>query len=178
MGVDCQIKLPDNVSIRYVSKVLGVLAGCPPKKSEEGFVDVHDARPSRLLFDGIEGCANIVAENISGDALKTRGGESTLIVLYHFEPTGGGRLLMPRSTAFWIAIGKGLVDFFGGRLVYADCDGTVFYDVKQKSDDENHPEDDDAFWNLQERVFNLKPLTMKDFIDADKHAAYKLNGSR
>ena len=42
-------------------------------------------------------------------------------VLYHFEWTGGGKGLLPRSTPFWCAVALKLVTLFGGAVQWQDC---------------------------------------------------------
>ena len=52
--------------------------------------------------------------------------------------------MSPPSTAFWIAIGKGLVDFFGGKLDYNDCDEKDV-DYRKPARKDIHAEDGDEW---------------------------------
>jgi hypothetical protein len=71
---------------------------------------------------------------------------------------------MPRSTTFWCAIGKGLVKFFGGKIDYNDCDSKkVDFSKKPFSDRINCPSDGKPWQAFQEKLWNLLPLTSKDF---------------
>jgi hypothetical protein len=86
---------------------------------------------------------------------------------------------MPRSTPFWIAVGKRLVQFFGGEIDYQDCDEIdVDFARPSKSLKINDPQDDDEWDTFQRRLFRLKPLMVEDIKDADQYAAYKLDGTR
>jgi hypothetical protein len=68
-----------------------------------------------------------------------------------------------------------VVDFFGGELDYNDSDDSECdYSVPEKTVDENSPQDGEAWYNFQNRVLNIKPLTKEEWEAADKHAAYKI----
>ncbi len=54
---------------------------------------------------------------------------------------------------------KALADFFGGKVDFDDCDDVEFdYVVEDKKDEDNCPEDGEAWTNLQERFLTIKPL--------------------
>lgn len=143
MGVDCKIMLPHNVALRDVADVIGILSGVPKEKLTLNSRSHPGARyvaiPNVVLEscgDHLPQCANIIVEEskLSDAARRARGDNGNPFVIYHFEPSGfDGRLLLPRSTAYWIAVGRGLVRFFGGKLVYSDCDGRVNYSIPAKS---------------------------------------------
>ena len=79
---------------------------------------------------------------------------------------------MPRSTAEWLAIGKALVDFFGGDLTYADTVGGIDYSVKWGSRNRNAPTDGKPWQDFQKRIFKVRTLTGDDVRAMEKHAAY------
>lgn len=173
MGVDCQIRLPGNVKVGYVSEVIGISAGLTafmsPLSGCKGatHVTVPDVKVVGNL--AIPTCCDIALTGRSID------GQVNHNVLYHMEPYGGGRLLMPRSTAFWISIGIRLVDFFGGSIDYQDCDDIdEDYAVEEKTDLMNCPEDGEEWQDLQNRIFSLKPIGKKELNRCDKLAAYKI----
>ncbi len=95
-------------------------------------------------------------------------------VLYHYEPSEiDGRLLMPPSTCWWIAVGRRLVDFFGGALDYNDCDDKdINFRRPKKSRKMNAPEDGKPWYAFQERMLIVKPITEKEIQAMVKHAAY------
>jgi hypothetical protein len=101
-----------------------------------------------------------------------------LHVQYHQEvgaKWSGCKLMMPRSTAFWLAMGRRLIEFFGGGLVYSDhdFDGKTFNEtVPPKSNDENGPEDGAPWQSFQDRVHAIQPLTRAEVRAMRRHAAY------
>jgi len=166
MGVDCRIWLPGRVRILDVADVIGILAGMKPEKrpfstSEDGGWSTHVPNVRTEGIPEMPHCALIYFEH---------NGE-TRTVLYHFEPGAGERLLMPSSTALWLAIGSGLIHFFGGRLDYNDCDSedanetaTVNYDIA--------PSDGEPWYEFQQRKLDLKALTKEDIDKYKPNAAY------
>jgi hypothetical protein len=163
MSVACNIWLPSRVRIRDVADVIGILAGLKPKKHllEAGGEDgLWCVRVPGATYEGIKEipeCARIMVD-VAGEKHWT---------LYHFEPSEEGRLLMPPSTPFWLAIGSGLVRFFGGRLQYQDYDDKI--DEEYSVDYDINPEDGELWQSFQERMFNLRPVNPADF---KQHAAY------
>lgn len=176
MGVDCKILLPGNVRLRDACKVIGVLVGHKRVMTEEKFLDVNGVTAKKYEIYSLVECASINIAGISGEALKWRFDKAAEAeVMYHFEPSqGNGRLLMPRSTAFWIAIGVGLVKFFGGSINYSDYKSELDLVVEAKSNDENCPENGEPWHDLQKRIFELRALVRADFVKAEEHAAYKI----
>lgn len=79
----------------------------------------------------------------------------------------GGRLMMPPSTNFWVAIGKRLVQFFGGSIDYNDCDDVdVNFRRRNNPRHLNSPTDRDAWYKFQNRLLKLKPLTRNELVTA------------
>lgn len=172
MGVNIIVKLPSTCSVKNVAKVIGILAGLKAKKqyfSNEGYgVEVEG-----LEINGIVKLPAIAEIVLNGDLVD---GEKIHTVFYHFEASDwNGSLISPRSTPFWIAISKHLVDFFGGQLIYQDCgDQDIDYENPNfGSIDDNRPSDGDAWYVLQERFLNLKPITEAEITYFSSVAAYK-----
>lgn len=166
MGVDCLIQLPGNVRVKDVANILAILDGVPVVKyvHESGSYWAQVAAKAEGLPE-IAGCARITWTGPSGPRH----------VLYHFEPDGniGGRLLMPRSTAWWIAAGTRLVQFFGGDLVYNDCgDQTPDISCTPQSNKKNCPSNGKAWNNFQDRLLAMTPLSEREIADAQRHASY------
>ena len=81
--------------------------------------------------------------------------------------------MIPRSTAWNIAAGRRLIQFFGGKLAYTDYDRSYDETVPPKQNGENAPEND-PFWSvLQERILKETPLSPEEIEDARQFAAYK-----
>jgi hypothetical protein len=180
MGVDTCIYLEGDVKVQDVAEVIGIFAGLKPYR-----YDHDDAWGNKDCWwtkvDGVEvkagivSCAEIIITAPEGETLVD--GEESHWVLYHFEPSDKEsymRLVMPRSTPFWIAVGKKLVKFFGGKMDYNDCDEKrVDYRAK-KPRRVNCPQDGKEWEDFQTEMLNLKPVTVADLKAAQKYAAYEV----
>lgn len=93
--------------------------------------------------------------------------------LFHFDieddDFDNGKLMGPRSCANWGAIGKRLVDFFGGKMMYADCQDPD--DVKNwhigknpKYPPRKKGQDSDDRWYQYYNVLAKEPILTKDEI--------------
>lgn len=166
MGVDCRIHLRQDCRVDDVAKVIGILAGLKPEK---------------VMFDGRSGgyycqvpgvevkSSGAVVEMavivLSGNLVDGRAGHSCY---YHFEGEPSGRLVSMASTPFWCAVAKGVVDFFGGRVDFNDCD-SVQTDYAAKPKGRNNPTDGEAWGKFQDRMLKLKPLTRADLAKMAKY---------
>jgi len=143
MGRDCRITLPTTVRFYDVQKVISRLVGAETTAESTGVI----------------GLALIKWDNHR--------------CLYHFEFGGrGNRGLIPRSTAFWIAVGYGLVDCFGGTVDHQDCDDSDC-DYSKPEVPGNDVEDGPDWDMLQSRINSIEPLTLKRIKTFDQYAAYK-----
>lgn len=169
MGVSCHVTLPHETRLTDVVKVLGALAGNPLTREDfggghEGWSACLPADTLRTANTSVIGMAQILG------VAANRPSDPDFYCFYHFE-SKNGRLLMPPSTAWWIAVGRGLVAFFGGSVVASDCDGkTIYRKPKQK---DIHAEDGAAWYRLQNRLLTVKPLTEEDIKKCEKWAAYR-----
>lgn len=181
MGVDTKILLPPAVRIRDVADVVGALAGFPMQKryfgktQNEGWSAGRPYDDKGVMVKPCDGslvsCAHIILSNTAENQIID--GQSGHHVMYHFEGgRNGERLLNPPSTDFWVAIGRGLVDFFGGTIDHSDCDD-VDVDYEQPARAGIHAENDDEWYALQNRKLAVKPLTKADLAAWREVAAYK-----
>lgn len=167
MGVNCQIILPNNVRIRDVAKVMAKLAGNESRLEQLG----RDSIVCNVEHFNVTARMAEMAE-IRFDA-PIRKEETQAYVGYHFEHEQDGRLLAPKATAFWIAMGKALVDFFGGALVYHDMGNKrPNYKKPAKSRAINAPSDGIAWRKFQERIHAVAALTETEISAAKEHASY------
>lgn len=170
MGVDITLSLPGDVRIRDVADIIGILAGCPITEHTGNYGTFKMVEGVKIL-----GCNEIPCSEIVFTAPKGRtliDGEDAHTVLFHYEGVKYERSMIPRSTPFWIAVARRLVDFFGGTLVYQDCGtGRPNY-RKPKPRKSNNPEDGKAWHKFQAAKYGVRPLTMADVVAADKWAAY------
>lgn len=172
MGVDCRILLPADVRVKDVAMVMGILAGLPkeqmPLDGGKWFVRVNGAKANGYgPGAALPGCAEITLSGKMVDRLKVHE------VMYHFEAEHGVRLLMPSSTPFWLAVGRGLVDFFGGDVDYNDWDDRDVDYHKEKPRQWNDSEEDAEWFAFQQAMFDVKPLTKADLKAMQPHAHYK-----
>jgi hypothetical protein len=168
MGVNARITLPAAARLRDVADVMGALAGHvmtkqPFSQKSDGW---SAGRPRGAKGIRIEPCKAMVEwvliflDNTADVQLPD--GQCSHYVMYHFEGgKNGERLMLPPSTEFWIAIGKGLVDFFGGSIDYNDCDD-VAVDYEQTAREDIHAETDDGWYSLQNRKLAVCALTQSD----------------
>ena len=91
------------------------------------------------------------------------------------------KCMNPNSTPVWLAIGKRLVDFFGGKMMFADCSDdsdpknwyigkSAKYGPKNKESDAN---DGDSRWYQFFNALNTESmLTAKEIKDMIPNSAY------
>jgi len=166
MGVDTKIMLPSKVRARTVSSVLGRIVGFEGIKTALGGGAWYTQVEGISINNNpqVVGLADITWDKAPGP--RTRG-----YVAYHFEVEDGGRLLMPPSTAFWLAVGHRLVDFFGGKLDYNDCDNSEV-DYKVKANPNSWADDGKPWDQLQQRIMDIEPLTVEEIKSYQNVAAY------
>lgn len=168
MGVDTRILLPADVRVGDVAKVAGAPAGLKPKKMPLGGVSYG----VQVIGSKVEPTTvpEMVAINLNGCLVD---GEQVHQCYYHFENNDGMRLLMPRSTAFWICVGRGLVDFFGGLVDYCDCDTENINYERKKPRQRNNPDDGKPWHDFQDEILAVKPITKAQLKKARQWASYK-----
>jgi hypothetical protein len=200
MGVDCEIVLPHSARVDDACEVLATLAGAPGfmrplGKRDDGVsafwteavieVDPFGQHPRRIheaaLLDVVIKCPpGADWQFITGQPMISpywfwnhHVGRSVGKGLRHEHD---GRGFVGRSTAFWIAAARGLINFFGGWADFNDCDDRdVNYQRPEAPDLLAH---DGEPWQLfQDRKGAVKPLTMADLAWAEKYAAYPNAGA-
>lgn len=180
MGVNTKLYLPNSVQPRDVADVAGILAGLPFRW--EKFSSGGEGQYVRVAGAQAKGLETVGMCEILLDArhkdVKKFGGKPTLIdgeashfCYFHFDTEMGMRVITPTSTGFWIAICKGLGEFFGGFLDYQDCDDVPVNETFWEK--QNLHWTDEAFDVFQKRQFEVKPLTVDDLIECAGLSAYK-----
>jgi hypothetical protein len=178
MSVNMRIYLPATVQLRDVADVIGIVSGLTPKK--ELFTPMSRGWAARV--DGIEfrdypGTPEMVEIIVAKPhrALPLVDGEHVHSITYHFEavdPNGRAcRYLAPKSTAFWIAVGNRLLEFFGGVVDYNDSD-LIEIDKSERAKPYNSHEDDRAFGTVQRKKMDLKPITCDEIMRYVKVSGY------
>lgn len=151
MGVDCRIMLPGNVRVRDVMAVMAVAVGFKPTRRD---------LPGGGFYTKVEGVTvdHTYCSDPSSFFMRFDGRQCYFT--FESDSNPGGRLLMPKSTAFWCLVGQRLVDFFGGKVDYNDCDDNDFdYRRPNKSSARNAPTNGNPWEEFQTRLANVKPIT-------------------
>ena len=169
MGVDCQIYLAPGTQVQDVATVAGILLGLGKRKvivkCDKPFqvVECPEAKAVSCKSDSLVACCDLKIGDIT-------------TMLYHFGPSDapGYTLISPRCTAVRIAMGRELIKFFGGRLVYNDC-GSKTFDCPDESamqPDCMRAEDNDRYHAKQDAMWELCPLSQWQIADCEQYAAY------
>jgi hypothetical protein len=188
MGVDCRIQIPLDVPIEEVADAMGILAGLPiqtktiescgqaiPYPVVQGITyKMYDKTPG--MVDILLNKETVIDALVDGDNMHS--------VYFHHcsydEPNGKVcNIMSPPSTSFWCAIGKKLVNFFGGRVIFNDSDyekGTNVYTSKRHCpvDKWGRIPSDGKPWDKYQAAFaKLSPLSANDLERAGECAAYE-----
>jgi hypothetical protein len=154
-----------------VATAIGILAGLRPTKKELPGVSAFVVNvPVRLkTYDQMPQVVAIV--------FTVPNQNRCYMVNYHFESdqTFDCRTMSPPSTSFWISIGVGLVQFFGGKLKYQDHGDENNFDLQVEvgTAGEKVGNLDGEEWNMfQQKLFNLQPVDITRYQDV---AAYDHN---
>ena len=169
MGVDCKIYLRPETSADLLTEVIGILAGCEKTEIMIGGIKESVVRVQDAKMSSVETVPTMCYISFTHKGKSHRWG-------LHFESHSslipGGKLLMPRSTAFNIAIGIALVDIFGGYIDYRD-DDLSYSDYIGDPPFIVTSENDEGFRMLQNILKELEPLSKSDITDYEQHAAYR-----
>lgn len=173
MGVNTCIMLPPDVKLGDVATVVGGCAGVPKTRKALGG-SYRDSWYVHMPYMKVESAEHLPAcarfEWSKGCWLKENG-----YSLYHFEPdNSAGRLMLPPSTAWWIATAVRLVDFFGGHVDFSDCDD-VDVDHFAVPHPNRRASDGEPWQELQQRMWDVTPVTREEAIDNEILAAYGYN---
>lgn len=180
MGVNCNIYLPLDVDESNLGDAVGIFAGLPKalvKHERHTSCDVNGVQVKPTQFASM---GQIVLSAPPGKRLVD--GEMAHEVLFHWGSRFKRKLwisLNPKSTPFWISVGKRLVDWFGGFLVYSDCgdeSGDNLYAGKrshQTDEDFMVPHDGEPWDLYQKEASELPSVTKAELKAAWKKAAYR-----
>lgn len=168
MGVDCRISLPGAVRVKDVATFIGISAGLPvtaiilPGGGTYAKVKGIEVLP---CGQSLPECCYIEWTDLCGEGRQ---------IMYHFEGDDGAeRIILGRSTPFWIAMGRRLVKFFGGGVDYNDCDSEDCDYHQVPANDLTRRNDDTVWQAFQNRLLKVKPLSPAEIEWATGRAAYK-----
>lgn len=176
MGVDVKITLAPGARLRDVADVAGIAAGLPGERrrltSAPGAWYLNVPGATVRGFDIVPGMAEIT---LTGPMVD---GQTNHSATYHFEWDGGEVAgctgIISRSNPLWIAVGRRLVDFFGGTIDYDDCDGV---DIDYAAPIAYRLAEDGEPWQaFQQAMSEVEPITADEMAEALTHAAYRPDG--
>lgn len=205
MGINCNIYLPADTEVKKVFDVIQKVMGAEFVK--ETFKKNQPARykgPDVFIeFDGLLNASNDNPWhlNISKDYAQTNKIEykdtSYLSLMFRdfidqdfyclyfteydckelVEP--GGKMLNPSHGAIWCVLGKRLVDFFGGKMLYSDErdeDDQANWYIKtegkfsRKNWNEGNNELNNKWYNYQNVLSNEPRISSQELMDMKEHA--------
>jgi hypothetical protein len=178
MGVDCRIFLPPAARVRDVADVMGALAGLVPQKRLLSGSDGYYVKVEGVEIKSSHTPSMVTINLTAAPHLRLVGGEAFLDCCYFFESLDDDsqpcRYMIPSSTAFWLAVGHGLIEFFGGALCYSDADGQINERVSAKPATFLHAEDGDDWQVLQDAKLSVAAITEDDLWKYAPLSAYGL----
>ena len=173
MSVSTSISLPGSVQAREVAIVIGAALGFPLRREKLGGGGSYtECREVDLICSGQPGLALVRVPSFKIGRESFRGQS----FLYHYEwesgpEKGKGRGMLPNSNPLAIMIGRRLVSFFGGSLIYQDGNYDTPDFAVPEAPDLLH-EDDPEWTAFQERLFSVQPITPAELNAAKEWAAY------
>jgi len=181
VGVDCKTYIPQDVGVHNTQKIVGILAGLVPemRNYERGGPDsaFTAACVEGAWFNGWKHCpaGDIVIEApLHGTLVDGAKGHQ---VSFHPGTEFEGKfwsLLMAPSTPFWCALGKRLISFVGGLVVFRDNDDDPPLRRKRTCPVEKRghfPASWKPYAKLQRALFDLQPVSAAELNEAEKVAA-------
>ena len=171
MGADCKIVINRPAQMDDIAEVAAVLLGHPHElyKIKGSTSDFH--RASGYAFHASSSGLNTRVCNMGSLRFNDKSPQKSLFYLLEYKD---GVYLSARSYPEAIALGKALVDFFGGYVIPNDYegDGEEQRYTKASPTWDTSPEDGEDYSSFQRRKYEVQPLTEADFIAAEGLAAY------
>lgn len=162
MGSETNIHLPVDVPDSHVTIAVGILAGYEAKlETLDHHGGVHAVCTAAVLTPtGVNGMSRLV---VGSGGETRRGGEA--MMHYNARHANAMHLLLAGGCRpFWHDIGRGLVRFFGGGVVFDDCQpekGRNVYKHRRTCPVDKHGliPNDGAAWNrFQRALVRLQPV--------------------
>jgi len=170
MSVNTNIFLPSDVRCLDVAKAVAVLAGLSPSATDYGFTVAGLKIASLGDMPGPTVRISLTGSMVDGEI------EHQFYLSYESSDLPGhDRVISVASTAFWVAMGQRLIRFFGGALVYADCECQEPGEYKIRTWPYPREVDDSGCLELSSRIFKLKTLTDRELKSAADYAYYDRN---
>ena len=159
VGVNTNIYLPYSAQTRHIALAIAKLAGLPINDVE----DSYENNFVKILPTQEPAMVDIILSK----EIPTVDGEVGHHTFLHLETCDNrGKLLTPACSTFWIAIGKGLVDTFGGSILYNDSGehdyGAVDYSRPWRDNTTEgwYNQGEFNYYAMSQRLNSIKPVTL------------------
>jgi hypothetical protein len=177
MGVDVKIYLSPRVCHGDVAAVIGKLAGNESYMDNIPAVHVNDVEVQNA-YD-IVGIVEIIFPSKIGMHVGLENMKHS--VLWHWDSSDWHKKnhsfvlrMLPRSTPFWCAVAKRVVEIFGGVVVYNDCaHNELWADLYNPRVPSWVNAGGGSLWLKRQTVIHeVQPLTMEDLYAIEHEASY------
>jgi len=167
MSVNTHIFLPSDVRCLEVAKTVAVLAGLSPFATDNGF----DVKGLEIMtLGGMPG--PMVRITLTGPMVDGAMEHRFCLSYESSELPGHDRQISVRSTAFWVAMGRRLIQVFGGALFYNEYESKEPDELEVRQWPYPCEVDDFGCLDLSSRIFKLKPLPIDEMQSAADCAYY------
>ena len=176
MGVDCHVYLLPDTDASDVGKVLSLLLGARPVKTEYQGAYWYNVEPN---FEEIPDRTDIGFGRIK---INTELAKKHYVQPYiflgstHQNKKGVYTYMSFGSTPIKIKLANALAHWFGGFVVANDCNDEITYTSKRHCPVDRRgliPEDGVAWDNYQDSLLEIVPITIKSINKGVKFAGYK-----
>lgn len=189
MGVDVRLYLYRSAEPREVATAMAILSGNDPNPSwvpsggggrfagpEPAYY--HGARSDkgfwvpRPKYELKATDFSFGAGTITFDSPVDPDNQFHYTMIHSIHEHGFGWLLGPKSTPYWIAVCRKLVDIFGGALDHNDCDSVENDYFRFERVRGEGGEGDNSYLDRQDLLLDLKALTPDEIEACRGFAAY------
>lgn len=166
MGVDCKIIVPSYVSSQDIANIIFISSNHQNPIIKDNKINNLQGAINKSTFS--QDCFDITFSDLI---------QTNRYVLFHreliFQNTKNfqyGKGISPRSTGFWISIGKRIVNVFGGEICYSDS-SDIHYTIPGMFS-KNDLLTLEGIQKKNEFICKLGLLTASELLEAEKEAAY------
>lgn len=175
MGYDTVIYLPPHVDDDDVCEMMAICAGAKAYRRDFG----GNHKGWSAVVEGVSYQAEGLGRfpNMVLTKFKDAQGQERQVNYFCRHGATGGPMLRPRSTPFWLAVGRRLIGVFGGQLRHDDGSDEINEEVdpskaELSAEDYDESNGNEGFYRRQEALMRALPLSPKELIAASQVAAY------
>ena len=189
MGVDTKIYLENHANVEKVYDVIARTLGAELKKySSKGLSNLDVDEPSwngndwnvSVIHDSRNGFKYVRPTYFDLTLYDVCGQHYHTLFFYDVDDNeyaqNGERLLNPNASGVWLAIGKKLVDFFGGKMLISDADSwedpNNWYVKEEGTYSKKINHCDDRWYAYVNALDKTLPLSKEDLLEFKDKCAY------